>query len=71
MQQGRDSPLWEGTGEGFYSARNVEALSKKAGEKPDSNWNRRAIREAVSTAVDQCLTKSGLLEARERTDERK
>jgi len=72
-QQGQASPLWEGIGEGRYD---TSEFDKK---HPNRNKNYKQVEnlknttekvwpsvvgEAISIAVDQCLTQSGLLENR-------
>jgi len=67
------SPLWEGVGEGRYDSseydKNHEKYSKNYREQINVKnafekvWP-SVVNEAVSLAIDQCITKSGLLEAR-------
>lgn len=65
-QQGQAAPLWEGVGEGRYGSRDFNKKSKEKDKNYKENATSRGkvVGEAVSIAVDQCLTKSGLLENR-------
>ncbi len=65
-QQGKASPLWEGVGEGRYGSRDFNKKSKEKDKnyKENAADNGKAVGEAVSIAVDQCITRSGLLNDR-------
>ncbi len=58
-QAGNNASLWEGTGEGRFTTDDLEKMQKDGG-KQGSN----VVREAISIAVDQCITRSGLLTTR-------
>jgi tetratricopeptide (TPR) repeat protein len=53
-QPGQTAPLWEGTGEGRHST------------KDEKHQTGNVVGDAVFAAVDQCVTKSGLVETRVR-----
>lgn len=55
-QAGQAAPLWEGTVDGRYSTKDL---------KKDAKYQHgNVVGEAVFAAVDQCITKSGLIETR-------
>jgi len=58
-QPGTSAPLWEGTGEGRFTTSDFKKMKKNMGQKYSN-----IVLAAVSIAVDQCITKSGLLETR-------
>ncbi len=56
-QLNNSAPLWQGTGEGRYVGNGLVGTSYVDGT---------VLSKAVAAAVDQCVTKSGLLETRSR-----
>jgi hypothetical protein len=58
-QPGTSASLWEGTGEGRFTSGDFKKMKKNVGQQHSN-----IVSAAVSIAVDQCITKSGLLETR-------